>query len=337
LKQIFIIVRRSRSKRFTFRSMLSNMRAARVHIPKEHLETGPNEMHWLSFRRTLRARRRSPDTIAAYYRDLADLAWFHEGKDLAALAKRDIEDYLGDRLDRLAASTVAIRYRGHKAFFNWLVEEEVIEVSPMRTIREPSVDDVPPPVVVDEDLRALLKACSGNTFEDRRDTAILRLFCEAGSPRLGEMAGIKVDDVDLRADEVSVTGKGNKTRRIPVGAKTAQAIERYLRLRAKHPNTAANALFLATKKRASGTVGMTGSGIAQMLKRRCIEADIAHVHPHQLRHTAAHVWMDEGGSEGNAMVLFGWASDAMPKRYGRSARDARARRAAKKASQADRL
>jgi site-specific recombinase XerD len=310
------------------------MRAERVAIPKHHLEDGPNGLHWTGFRQSLRAARRSENTITAYHRDLADFAWFHAGKDLADLKKIDCQEYYAERLQRLAATTMAIRFRTHRAFYNWMVAEEIITVSPMKGMKEPAVDDVPPPIA---DLNTLLKACAGTTFEQRRDTAIIRLFCEAGSPRVGEMAGIRLEDVDLRSDEVTVTGKGNKTRKIPLGPKAAQAVERYIRARAKRANAEQSPMLWLSTLRTGPGDHLTISGIAQMLERRCAQAGIAKIHPHQLRHTAAHVWADEDGSEGDAMQLFGWASDAMPKRYGRSAKNVRARRAAKRKSIGDRL
>jgi site-specific recombinase XerD len=313
------------------------MRAERVAIPKKHLEEGPNELHWTGFRRSLRAARRSENTIMAYHRDLADLAWYHAGKDLADLRKIDCQEYFAQRLERLAATTMAIRFRSQRAFFNWMVAEEIIDVSPMKGMKEPSVDDVPPPIVEDADLKTLLKVCNGTTFEERRDHAIIRLFCEAGSPRVGEMAGVRLEDLDLRSDEVTVRGKGNKTRKVPLGPKAAQAIERYVRVRAKRPNAVTSPMLWLSTLRTGPTDFLTVSGISQMLERRCAQAGIPKIHPHQLRHTAAHVWMDDDGSEGDAMQLFGWSSDAMPKRYGRSAKNARARRAAKRKSIGDRL
>jgi site-specific recombinase XerD len=312
------------------------MRAARIAIPKEHLESEPNELYWLGFRRQLRAARRSENTLVAYHRDLADLAWYHAGRDLAELAKDDIAAYYEARLQRLSPTTMAIRFRSQRAFYNWMVTEEIIELSPMRNLREPKVDDVPPPVVDDADLVALLKATSGTTFEDRRDSAIIWLFCEAGSPRVSEMAGIELSELNLRKDEVTLHGKGAKTRAIPFGPKTGQALERYIRARSKRKNAASKWLWLSTLRQGVDD-RLTVSGIAQMLERRCKQAGIAKIHPHQLRHTAAHAWFDDDGSEGNSMALFGWASDAMPKRYGRSARTERAKRAARRASITDRL
>lgn len=293
-----------------------------------------NDATFRSWERSLRAANRSALTIRSYRQAFDDLARFHPGRDLAELSQRDVEGYLGDALERLKATTVAIRYRSLRAFFNWAVAEELVEGhSPMARIKEPKVDDDKPPAVIpDADLRALLKACSGTRFEDRRDTAIIRLWCEPGSPRVAEMAGIMREDLDMGRDKVTVTGKGNKERTIPFGAKAGQAIDRYLRVRAKHKDRLLPALWLGGR----GT-GFTASGLAQMLTRRCTQAGIPHIHPHQLRHTAAHVWADSEGSESDAMELFGWSSSEMPRRYGRSARNARAHRAARRKSLGDRL
>jgi integrase len=82
---------------------------------------------------------------------------------------------------------------------------------------------------------------------------------------------------------------------------------------------------------------MTDSGIAQMIERRCERAGIGRIHPHQLRHTAAHVWMANGGGETDAMRLFGWKSRSMLSRYGASAADERARDAHRRLALGDRV
>ena len=130
---------------------------------------------------------------------------------------------------------------------------------------------------------------------------------------------------------VTVIGKGRRRRSVPFGPKTAEALEHYLSARIHHRHRELSSLWLSTQGR------LTSSGISQMLRRRCCEAAIAPVHPHQLRHAAAHNWLALGGSEGDAMRLFGWRSRDMLSRYGAALADERAQAAYRRISPADRI
>lgn len=296
-----------------------------------------NELTLSSYRRELTRRNRSPRTIQGYLDSLAQLATFHDGIDLLELTRLQVEDFLLDITSpdgrALKASTAAVRHRDLRAFYNWAIKEEILDVSPMAKLSAPTVVDDPPPVVLDDDLRQLLAACAGKDFEARRDTAIIRIWCEAGSPRVSEMAGMTEASVDLKHDQITLRGKGNKLRTFPFGASTGQALERYLRERAKHRDAKRfDRLWLGARGKP-----LSASGLYQMLERRCEQAGLARIHPHQLRHTAAHAWADSEGSDGDAMALFGWISPEMPRRYGRSAQAERARRSARRRSLGDRL
>jgi len=82
---------------------------------------------------------------------------------------------------------------------------------------------------------------------------------------------------------------------------------------------------------------MTDSGIAQVLRRRGRQAGLGPLHPHQLRHTFAHLWLADGGGETDLMRLGGWRSRQMLSRYGASAADERARHAHRQCALGDRL
>jgi site-specific recombinase XerC len=302
------------------------------------------DMHLAAYERSLRAKGRSPKTIQGYLEALRQLKLFAAANsaadDITALCQSDLEGWMAhlqaapkrNRVHGHQNSTPAIRYRQIRAFYGWCVKEEILEVSPMRRMEEPGTVDTPVPVLGDDEIRALLKECSGKDFESRRDTAIIRLWCEPGSPRAAEMAGIKTNDLDLRAQMVTVFGKGSKVRVIPYGMKTGEALDRYLRLRSKHELRALPHLWLGSRGKE-----ITPSGLQQMLRRRADRAGIGHVFPHQLRHSAYHAYDLAGGSQGSAMALFGWSSAAMPLHYGRSARDERARAESRRLSPADRL
>ncbi len=294
--------------------------------------TTPTELDLAAYERALQARRRSKLTIQSYLEALGQLAAHAGTSDVAALTTAEIESYLVAVIGAHSSATAANRYRSLRAFYNWCVGEEIIDKSPMARMHEPTVTDEAPEVLTDDQLKALLAACAGKDFAARRDTAIIRLFCEPGSPRLAEMADLTLDDLDMRGSMVRLHGKGDKVRHIPFGAKTGQALDRYLRVRRQHPLDHLPQLWLGGRG-----VALTPSGITQLLRRRARQADIGHIHPHQLRHTSAHVWADMGGSTGDAMALFGWSSPDMAYRYGRSASTARAQRAARRISPADRL
>jgi site-specific recombinase XerC len=105
----------------------------------------------------------------------------------------------------------------------------------MAGMNPPHIPDEPPPVLTDDELRRLLKACEGRDFNDRRDAAIIRLFLDTGV-RVAEAAGIMLPgDLDLDDQVAIVLGKGRRPRAVPFGRKTALALDRCLRMRATHP------------------------------------------------------------------------------------------------------
>jgi site-specific recombinase XerD len=290
-----------------------------------------NQDIWDSFVRALKARNRSAETIASYLKAVNEFEAYLKA-DLTTAAKADAEGYLAKRLTQISATTVGIRFRSLRAFFNWMVAEGVIDVSPFGELMQPTADQVPVPVIPSDDLTVIIKACQGKDFRSRRDEAVIRVFCETGGPRLGEVARMELIDLDRKHDLLKVRGKGGKTRLIPYGSRTGIALDRYLRLRNSHRYASSRFLWLS---RATGH--LTPSGIAQIITARAEMAGIPDVHPHNLRHTAAHEWFAAGGSEQDAMMLFGWSSPDMPKRYGRSAAVERAQKASRRASLGDRL
>src|SRR5262249_34581785 len=154
----------------------------------------------------------------------------------------------------------------------------------------PRVPDVPALVLNREQLEALLRTCTGRDFTSRRDNAIIRLFVDNGMRR-GELANLRLDDLDFDQDVPYVIGKGRRPRACPFGAKTAQALDRYLRERNRHQSRDLTWLWLGKKGR------LSDSGVLQMIRRRGEEAGLGQIHPHQLRHSFAHAWLASGGNE----------------------------------------
>ncbi|MFN0147806.1 MAG: tyrosine-type recombinase/integrase [Dehalococcoidia bacterium] len=287
---------------------------------------------WLAyqnlFSNDLEAANKAPRTVEIYARAVTELGAFLRAAgmptDPNAVSREHLIEWMrgmhrpkveGGR--GLAPATASQRFRAVQQFFKWMQLTDERTDNPMAKIKPPVVPEKLVPVVAEDDLRKLLNACGGHDFAGRRDKAIIGLFIDTGM-RLGEMAGIRVADVDLAEREVVVTGKGRRPRRLAFIRQTHSDLTRYLLARGRH--TDASELWLWLGKRGQ----LTDWGIRQMIGRRCEQAGIGHVNPHALRHTFADAWLKAGGSEGDLMRLVGWRSRQMVDRYGASAAVGRA-------------
>lgn len=288
-----------------------------------------------SFQLALRAENKSPRTIETYLEAVGLLdAWLREnGHSTKAgdIRREHVNAFIGDLLAKgNKPGTASNRFRSLKTFFRWAAEEEEIEHSPMAIMKPPRVPDTPVPVLSDDAIHKLLKACEGKDLAARRDTAIIRLLLDSGLRR-AELAGLKVEDVSLANGIATVVGKGNRRRDCPFGLKTAQALDRYLRARSGHPHAHEPDLWLGERG------PLTHWGIDQIVRERAAEAKIGNVHLHQFRHTWAHLCQKNGMPESALMENAGWQSRQMVDRYAKSAAAERARNAHREYGPGDRF
>jgi site-specific recombinase XerD len=270
----------------------------------------PNALTWTDFERDLTALGRSLRTIQSYREAAQQLADHAKGGDLLELAKADVQAYLIDVRDRHSGTTVQVRFRSLHRFYSWAESEKLIDRSPMAGMSLPKAEQKVIPVPGKDDLRKLLAVCSGEDFDSVRDAAIIRLFIDCGL-RLSELTGLTLADVDRMQAQVTVGGKGSKWRHVDYSNRTGKALAKYLRVRQKHELANLDALWLGSRGMA-----LTPNGVTQMIRRRCRQAGIGQLHPHQFRHWSASEHFTDGFSDQDAMRRFGWTTLEMPRRYG---------------------
>jgi site-specific recombinase XerD len=298
-----------------------------------------------SWRRTLRGMR--PQTTKSYIKAAAVLRQWLAAEDDPAEVEEPIErpaELAGITAAHLYGwinwmhrqgwkpATVSNRYRGAQQFFRFLTAEGVYTASPTASVRPPKVPQQHVPTVDADDLRTLLATCTGASFEALRDKAALLLYLDSGA-RLSEVAILLLEDVDTKKDVAYTTGKGERPRTLSYGNTTGMALERYLRVRKKHKAAARPELWLPVK----GTRPLTPNAMHQMLKRRCAQAGISELHMHQLRHTMATAYLDDGGNPNDLQKLMDWNSPQMLARYTDTTARKRAIAAHKSRSLADKL
>jgi integrase len=318
--------------------------------------TGTVADEWASFARSLARRGRSPQTVGAYHKSYVKFwTWAAaEGLDpdpakitrahvnawtdslLRTPAVRNgrpvvsLDPTTGDEVPQmLAPATRSILWRNLRPFFTWYAKE-TDSPNPFTNADPPGGDKpAPVPVVPLDDIRKILATCASREFTDLRDAALIRVLIDCGARR-GEVVAMTTDSWDRQAGMLIFTGKTG-TRAVPASLSTAEAIDRYLRMRGKQRHAELPAFWLGTR----GRLGETG--IAQALKHRCELAGVEPINPHRFRHTWAHEFRAAGGGEGDLMHLAGWSSTAMAHRYGGSAAAGRAQDAARRIALGDHL
>jgi len=172
-----------------------------------------------SFDLALRAENKSSGTVELYSLAVRQLTDYleREGHSLqvAEITRDDVNGYQAELHGLRKPSTVDTRYRSLQVFFKFLVREGDITENPMRNMHPPRLPEILVPVLSEDDIKSLLKTCVGNSFEERRDLALIRLFVSTGARR-GELINLRYrpefpEGNDLSPDPptVRVMGKGN--------------------------------------------------------------------------------------------------------------------------------
>lgn len=212
-----------------------------------------------------------------------------------------------------SARGIALILSGWRGFYRWLGREGLVDVNPVQDVRSPKVPKpLPKALQVDESVQlAEFHDEEDNPWLEARDTAMVELLYGCGL-RVGELVGLDLIAsaqargwLDVPGREAHVLGKGSKRRSVPLGAKAAEAVLRWLDVRASQPAAAASpALFTGRH----GT-RLSAQSVWQRLKRRSRRAGLAApVHPHMLRHSFASHLLQSSGDLRAVQELLGHAN-----------------------------
>jgi integrase/recombinase XerC len=214
----------------------------------------------------------------------------------------------------LTARSIAHRLSAWRAFYRWLAQQVDMPANTVATVRAPKRAKLLPKALSVDDATALMDAPQADTPEALRDHAILELFYSSGL-RLAELVGLDVYFVDsdgyrsagwldLAGTEVTVLGKGNKRRSVPVGSKAITALRAWIEVRSQFVKRDPHALFLSVRGNR-----MSPNVVRDRVKRLALVAGVpTNVHPHVLRHSFATHVLQSSGDLRAVQELLGHAS-----------------------------
>ena len=255
-------------------------------------------------RATVDGRRRDLERFTAYCRE-ARLP------EAAQLDAHHVRGYVASlRRAKCSGATVRRHLSSLRQFFRHLVDHGALRFNPAIEVRAPKQPQALPKTLTREDAARLVEAPTGDGAEVARDRAMLELFYSSGL-RLAELHGLDAAAFESDFSEVRVTGKGSKTRIVPVGRKARDALRGWLRQRAGLARAGEPALFVSRR----GTRLSRGS-IQQRLRYWARRAGLGvRVYPHRLRHSFATHMLEESGDLRAVQELLGHASIATTQVY----------------------
>jgi integrase/recombinase XerC len=231
-------------------------------------------------------KRASQHTVKNYKRDLSCLSNYCESKSISLwtdLKQTDIRSYMASRHRQgLSSTSLQRELSAIRSFFNFLLKNQLTDNNPGQYIKAPKKTRKLPKTLDVDQIKSLLEAGTNSTIEIR-DLAMFELFYSSGI-RLSELAQLNLTDIDLTDKSLMVrSGKGGKSRMLPIGSKAVVAINTWLEHRIKSITSAETALFISTRGTRLGQ-----RSIELRLKQWCKKKGIAeNIHPHMLRHSFA--------------------------------------------------
>jgi integrase/recombinase XerC len=255
--------------------------------------------------------------VRGYLGDLEQFENYVEGKEGVSWQEAaTLRGYLGSLYQKKSAATVSRVLASLKSFFRFLKDRKWVESSPAENLRHPKkIQKLPRYLTVDE-IYALLEAPDTKTEPGLRDVAILELLYATGI-RVGEMAGIDLDDIDWEGRALRVLGKGKKERMIPIHLRAIGVLKGYLPVREKWLENRRSVL----RDRQALFINQRGGRLTERSVRRILDGSLRvsgigkKIGPHGLRHSFATHLLDAGADLRSIQELLGHAQLGTTQRY----------------------
>lgn len=224
------------------------------------------------------------NSIASYEQDLLRIQEWANKNDIELLDidRTDLREWLIDlSAEKLSENSRRRMISSVRGFYKFLMVEGHAKANPAEDLIPPQKGSYLPRFLNQAEIEMLLAAPDTSTETGLRDRAILELMYACGL-RVSEAASVNISDIDLDGGILTTTGKGSKTRRIPVGTSAVEWIKTYLITRRKHENIALNRLFVTPSGRT-----INRQIIHAFIVEYAAKCSLDGVSPHTLRHSFA--------------------------------------------------
>ena len=229
----------------------------------------------------------SPHTCSNYRRDLNQFHAYLQTRGIGSweqVSYNLVSEFAASRFRQGRKSrTISRQLSSIRSFYQFLIRNGVVSKNPAREVSAPKSDRLLPKTCDAEAIDRLLRLDADSDSLLVRDVAIFELIYSSGL-RLAELVGIDLDDIDLAQRRLVVTGKGNKTRHLPVGSKAVGAIKRWLGLRPDYASDIQQQALFVSQHGKRISPRNVQSRLGQLIRRRALDQ---HLSPHMLRHSFA--------------------------------------------------
>ncbi len=261
----------------------------------------------------------SPHTVSSYLRDLGEFSDFvGKGVNAAGIDSKIVRAYVFSLNRKNRSSSVARKLSSLRTFFRFLIREQEIESDPVASISSPKLGVYMPVFLSVDEVFSLMEAPGDNDTFKERDLAVLELLYSTGM-RVSELVSLNMNRLDFDSRMVTVTGKGNKDRLVPMGRPSVEALSAYFSQREililqrikRGKKAEKDALFL--NGRGSR---LTSRSVERLVRMYSERAGIAlRVTPHALRHSFATHLLEMGADLRSIQELLGHESLSTTQKY----------------------